>query len=64
VFPVRYDLNLYVMWKENRPHLWSRWSESLTAERRCVVYVQRNRPPLWSSGHSSWLQNGDVFCFL
>jgi hypothetical protein len=21
-------------------------------------------PPLWSSGHSSWLQNGDVLCFL
>jgi hypothetical protein len=21
-------------------------------------------PPLWSSGQSSWLQNGDVFCFL
>jgi hypothetical protein len=23
-----------------------------------------SRPPLWSSGHSSWLQNGDVLCFL
>jgi hypothetical protein len=22
------------------------------------------RPPLWSSGQSSWLQNGDVLCFL
>jgi hypothetical protein len=21
-------------------------------------------PPLWSSGQSSWLQNGDVLCFL
>jgi hypothetical protein len=21
------------------------------------------RPSLWSSGHSSWLQNGDVLCF-
>jgi hypothetical protein len=21
-------------------------------------------PPLWSSGHSSWLQNEDVFCLL
>jgi hypothetical protein len=23
-----------------------------------------SRPPLWSSGQSSWLQNGDVLCFL
>jgi hypothetical protein len=23
-----------------------------------------NRPPLWSSGQSSWLHNGDVLCFL
>jgi hypothetical protein len=22
------------------------------------------KPPLWSSGQSSWLQNGDVLCFL
>jgi hypothetical protein len=22
------------------------------------------RPPLWSSGQSSWLHNGDVLCFL
>jgi hypothetical protein len=22
------------------------------------------RPPLWSSGYSPWLQNGDVLCFL
>jgi hypothetical protein len=22
------------------------------------------RPPQWSSGQSSWLQNGDVLCFL
>jgi hypothetical protein len=21
-------------------------------------------PPLWCSGESSWLQNGDIFCFL
>jgi hypothetical protein len=21
-------------------------------------------PPLWSSGQSSWLHNGDVLCFL
>jgi hypothetical protein len=23
-----------------------------------------SRPPLWSSGQSSWLQKGDVLCFL
>jgi hypothetical protein len=22
------------------------------------------KPPLWSSGQSSWLHNGDVLCFL
>jgi hypothetical protein len=30
-----------------------------------VAWVhERTIPPLWSSGQSSWLQNGDVFCFL
>jgi hypothetical protein len=30
------------------------------------IHSQRNitRPPLWSSGQSSWLQNGNVLCFL
>jgi hypothetical protein len=28
------------------------------------VYVEESRPPLWSSGESSWLQIGDVLCFL
>jgi hypothetical protein len=23
-------------------------------------YVEESRPPLWSSGQSSWLQNGDA----
>jgi hypothetical protein len=27
-------------------------------------YVEGSRPPLWSSGQSSWLHNGDVLCFL
>jgi hypothetical protein len=26
--------------------------------------VLLERPPLWSSGQSSWLQDGDVLCFL
>jgi hypothetical protein len=34
VFPVRYDLNLYIY----------------------ICYVEESRPPLWSSGQSSWLQ--------
>jgi hypothetical protein len=25
-----------------------------------LVYVNVKRPPLWSSGQSSWLHNGDV----
>jgi hypothetical protein len=29
-----------------------------------VCYVEESEPPLWSSGQSSWLQNGDVLCFL
>jgi hypothetical protein len=28
------------------------------------IYVEENRPPLWSSEQSSWLHNGDVLCFL
>jgi predicted AlkP superfamily pyrophosphatase or phosphodiesterase len=51
------------------------WSEFLAAERRYIVflwgtnwiyicYVEESRPPLWSSGQSSWLHNGDVLCFL
>jgi hypothetical protein len=29
-----------------------------------ICYVEESRPPLWSSGQSSWLHNGDVLCFL
>jgi hypothetical protein len=29
-----------------------------------ICYVEESRPPLWSSGQSSWLQNGDILCFL
>jgi hypothetical protein len=29
-----------------------------------VYHVEDSRPPLWSSGQSSWLQNGAVLCFL
>jgi hypothetical protein len=29
-----------------------------------ICYVEESRPPLWSSGQSSWLHNGDVLCFM
>jgi hypothetical protein len=29
-----------------------------------ICYVEESRPPLWSSGLSSWLQSRDVLCFL
>jgi hypothetical protein len=29
-----------------------------------LYYEEESRPPLWYSGYSSWLQNGDVFFFL
>jgi hypothetical protein len=29
-----------------------------------ICYIEESRQPLWSSGQSSWLLNGDVLCFL
>jgi hypothetical protein len=29
-----------------------------------ICYVEESRPSLWSSGESSWLQNGEVLCFM
>jgi hypothetical protein len=29
-----------------------------------ICYVEESRPPLLTSGQSSWLLNGDVLCFL
>jgi hypothetical protein len=29
-----------------------------------ICYVEESRPPRWSSGQSSWLQNGYVMCLL
>jgi hypothetical protein len=29
-----------------------------------ICYVEESRLPLWPSGQSSWLQSGDVLCFL
>jgi hypothetical protein len=36
----------------------------LTGIALLLLYIEEGRPPLWSSGQSSWLQNGDVLCFL
>jgi hypothetical protein len=29
-----------------------------------ICYLEESRQPLWSSGQSSWLHNGDVLCLL
>jgi hypothetical protein len=29
-----------------------------------ICYVEESRPPLWSSGHSSWLPNRDMLLLL
>jgi hypothetical protein len=29
-----------------------------------IIITTKAGRPLWSSGQSSWLQNGDVLCFL
>jgi hypothetical protein len=29
-----------------------------------ICYIEESRPPLWSSGQSSWLHNRDVLCLL
>jgi hypothetical protein len=29
-----------------------------------ICYLEESRPPLWSSGQSFWLHNGDVLCLL
>jgi hypothetical protein len=33
-------------------------------ELNLIWYVEESRPPLWCSGQSSWLLNGDILCFL
>jgi hypothetical protein len=43
---------------------------SLTKQKVCLVVLINptrhliQRPSMWSSGQSSWLQNGDALCFL
>jgi hypothetical protein len=40
------------------------YCDSCEVRTEFICYVGESRPPLWSSGQSSWLQNGDVLCFL
>jgi hypothetical protein len=43
------------------------WMYCVSCEVRTDLYIcyeGESRPPLWSSDQSSWLQNGDVLCFL
>jgi hypothetical protein len=41
---------------------------TLERSQTCYIFiyidVEESRPPLWSSSQSSWLQNGDILCFL
>jgi hypothetical protein len=76
VFPVRYELNLYILCRRQSTASVVEWSEFLATQRRCVVLpvryelnlyvynVDESRPHLWSSGQNSRLQNGDLLCFL
>jgi hypothetical protein len=74
LFPVRCTLNLYMLCRRKKTVSVVQWSEFLATQRRCIVscevqtecicYVEESRPPLWFSGQSFWLKNGDVLCFL
>jgi hypothetical protein len=41
-----------------------RLTDWLTVSCNVTLTLTLTRPPLWSSGQSSWLRNGDVLCFL
>jgi hypothetical protein len=57
MLPVRYELNLYIFRVGVCILLRAR---VLTCTSIYICYVEENRPPLWSSGQSCWLQNRDV----
>jgi hypothetical protein len=40
------------------------WTEDGKIILALYDYCLFERPPLWSNGQRSWLQNGDVLCFL
>jgi hypothetical protein len=74
VIPVRYELNLYVMYKKvdclcglvvRVPgYTTEMYCVSCEVRTEFIFYVEESRLPLWSSGRSSCLQIGDVLCFL
>jgi hypothetical protein len=80
VLPVRYELNLYMWssaltMRHPHPQKLALTSQTIggrsvgivcswTKATELVSYVEVRRPPLCSSGQSSWLQNRDVICFL
>jgi hypothetical protein len=74
VFPVRYELNLYVMQKKvdrlcrlvvRVPgYRTETYCVSCEVRTEFICYAEESRPSLWPSGQSSWLHNGDVLCFL
>jgi hypothetical protein len=73
VLPVRYDVNLYMLKKVDRHcglvvrvpgYRTEMYFVSFKVRTKFICYVEESRPPLWSSGQSSWLENGDVLCFL
>jgi hypothetical protein len=54
---------IYICYVEERDgQLTPRQTGRLIVGRNVTLTLTRS--PLWSSGRSSWLQNGDVFCFL
>jgi hypothetical protein len=65
LFPVRYELNIYICnVEESRPLLLSS-GQSSWLQMYCVscevrtefmCYVEESIPPLWSGGQTSWLQ--------
>jgi hypothetical protein len=40
------------------------YCDSCEVRTEFICYVEESRPPLWSSGQSSWLHSGDVLWFL
>jgi hypothetical protein len=79
VFPVRYEQNLYMLKLKliydrhsvgqsalvSGAHLGPLTNFSFAMKFSVdSCDAEESRPPLWSSGQSSWLHNGDVLCFL
>jgi hypothetical protein len=54
--------------KEERLKYQERWERETFLDTSVNEYFRHVmsdlEPPLWPSGQSSWLQNGDVLCFM